>query len=224
MNDLILKDLKVVVEQAVRPVRATLGRKRRMREELLAHLLAIFDEETAGCVDATTAVERAKRRFGDPRELTPQLQQAVPWRDRCLAVFEKMGCQPDEAAWHLAGKHLAVMVPFYMVWLPVWLLIHGNIQTVQPTEWHPLLVIALVLAIPLMALVNVFLSIPLAVMLHKYGSGWIAKRRGRILLGGLGALAVMIGLVLPQLTGVAVLFILMTRQEVKQWRYQMDWT
>ena len=45
MNDEILKELKIVVEQAVRPVRATMARKRQMREELLAHLTAIFEEE-----------------------------------------------------------------------------------------------------------------------------------------------------------------------------------
>ncbi len=45
MDDVILQELKRVVEQAVRPVRATMARKRRMREELLAHLTAIFEEE-----------------------------------------------------------------------------------------------------------------------------------------------------------------------------------
>ena len=38
MNDVTLKELKIVVEQAVRPVRATMARKRRIREELLIHL------------------------------------------------------------------------------------------------------------------------------------------------------------------------------------------
>ena len=46
MNDVILRELKIVVERAVRPVRATIARKRRMREELLAHLMAIFEEES----------------------------------------------------------------------------------------------------------------------------------------------------------------------------------
>ena len=40
MNEVTLKELKIVVERAVRPVRATLARKRKMREELLAHLTA----------------------------------------------------------------------------------------------------------------------------------------------------------------------------------------
>ena len=33
MNDVTLKELKSVVERAVRPVRATLARKHRMRED-----------------------------------------------------------------------------------------------------------------------------------------------------------------------------------------------
>ena len=70
MDDIILQELKRVVEQAVRPVRATMARKRRMREELLAHLVAIFEEETGKLGDEQAALDQTKRRFGDPRELT----------------------------------------------------------------------------------------------------------------------------------------------------------
>ena len=42
MNDANLTELKVVVERTVQPIRATMARKRRMREELLAHLVAIL--------------------------------------------------------------------------------------------------------------------------------------------------------------------------------------
>src|SRR5688500_9893828 len=37
--------LMKIVERAVRPVRASVGRKRKMREELFAHLTAIYEEE-----------------------------------------------------------------------------------------------------------------------------------------------------------------------------------
>ena len=77
MNDVSLKELKIVVERAVRPVRATMARKRRMREELLAHLTAIFEEESAKLADERAALDQAKQRFGDPRELTGQLQETV---------------------------------------------------------------------------------------------------------------------------------------------------
>ncbi len=45
MTDATLKELKVVVERAVQPIRATMARKRQMREELLAHLVSVFEQE-----------------------------------------------------------------------------------------------------------------------------------------------------------------------------------
>ena len=47
MNDSTLTRLKVLVERAVRPVRASMSRKHKMREELLAHVSAVFEEEAA---------------------------------------------------------------------------------------------------------------------------------------------------------------------------------
>ena len=58
-----------IVERAVRPVRATTSWKRKRREELLAHLTEIYDEEQAERNDPTAAVQAAARRFGDPAEL-----------------------------------------------------------------------------------------------------------------------------------------------------------
>lgn len=81
MNDATLQELKIVVERAVRPVRASLARKRPMREELLAHLVAIFEEEAERLGDERAALDRARQRFGDPGELTAQLQACVPRRD-----------------------------------------------------------------------------------------------------------------------------------------------
>ena len=47
MNELTLTQLKIIVERAVRPVRASTARKRKMREELLAHVVGVFEEEGA---------------------------------------------------------------------------------------------------------------------------------------------------------------------------------
>lgn len=85
MNDATLKELKTVVERAVRPVRATLARKRKMREELLAHLVSVFEEE-AQRGDGQAALERAKQRFGGVRELSAQIQEAVP-RSEWIGCF-----------------------------------------------------------------------------------------------------------------------------------------
>ena len=103
MDDIILKELRRVVERAVRPVGATMARKRRMREELLAHLEAIFEEEAEKLGDDQAALEQAKQRFGDPGELTGQLQETVTRWERVGSVVEKFSYQPGQPVLHLAA-------------------------------------------------------------------------------------------------------------------------
>jgi hypothetical protein len=88
MNDVALKELKAVVERAVRPIRATMGRKRQMREELLAHLASVFEQAVEKHGDDTLALQEAKSRFGDPAELSAQLQESIPWWNRLLLFSE----------------------------------------------------------------------------------------------------------------------------------------
>jgi hypothetical protein len=224
MNDVTLKELKIVVEHAVRPIRATRARKRRMREELLAHLMAIFDEEAGRRGDEQAALAQAKQRFGDPAELTTQLQQTVPRWDRCRSILETMGCQPGESAWHLAAKHFPMMLLIYVLWLPTWMLVFGKLpRNLGPVETRYKMALAVAGMLLVAALFNVILSIVLAPVLNKVGPILACKSRGRILLAALCGLALLCGFVLPVLTGAAVLFILMTREAVKQWRYQADW-
>ncbi len=57
-----------IVERAVRPLRAQIARKRKMREELLAHLSEIYEEEyqrLPGLIPMPLCMRPAKR-FGDP--------------------------------------------------------------------------------------------------------------------------------------------------------------
>ena len=51
MNENTLIQLKTLVERAVRPVRAGTSCKRRMREELLAHVSGVFEEEFSALGD-----------------------------------------------------------------------------------------------------------------------------------------------------------------------------
>ncbi|MEN6407066.1 MAG: hypothetical protein ABFC77_11415 [Thermoguttaceae bacterium] len=224
MDHVILLELKRVVERAVRPVRATLGRKRQMREELLAHLAAIFEEEADRLGDEQAALRQAQQRFGDPMELAGQLQQAVPRWDRRRAIFENMGCQPGESAWHLAGKHFLTVLLICAIWTPIWLLLHGNAEIPGPPESQRLYVMVLIGCVPLMALFNVFFSVLVAPLLDKIGPRLASKRRGRVLLAGLSVLVVFSGVVLPPYwIGTAILFALIVRQTIKQWRYDVDW-
>lgn len=106
MNDATLTELKIVVERIVRPLHAPLFRKRRIREELLTHLVSMFDQEASKFSDERAALKQAKRRFGDPEELTAQLQETVPGWDRICYWSEKMQYQPRESLLHYLGKCL----------------------------------------------------------------------------------------------------------------------
>jgi hypothetical protein len=83
-----MKDLMIHVEEIVRPIRAFERRKLRMRRELLAHLSSALEEETRQ--DPAGALDRAKRRIGDPAALTRQFQQSVPEWERLLTAHLPM--------------------------------------------------------------------------------------------------------------------------------------
>jgi hypothetical protein len=95
MNESTLTRLKIIVERAVRPVRASTDRKRKMREELLAHVVGVFEEEGARLGDERAALEQTALRFGNPAEVTSQLQESVPARD---AIRRSLEGRPGEAA------------------------------------------------------------------------------------------------------------------------------
>jgi hypothetical protein len=81
-----MNELMVHVERAVRPVRARPARKLKMRQELLAHLTGIYDEELARRGDPAAALAEARHRFGDPAALTRELQDSVPAAERVLSA------------------------------------------------------------------------------------------------------------------------------------------
>lgn len=76
--------LNETIERAVGPVRSSLKRKDRMREELAAHLTASWEEERNRDGDDAAATERAIKRLGDLDELSVELQRSVPWLERRL--------------------------------------------------------------------------------------------------------------------------------------------
>lgn len=77
-------ELKRHVERAVRPIRASLRRKDRMREELFAHIQDIYAEELARGRSEEAAIARAIERFGDAGELSQSLQATVSNVERIL--------------------------------------------------------------------------------------------------------------------------------------------
>ncbi len=113
-----------IVERAVRPVRATTPRKRKMREELLAHLSAIYDEEQAERNDPAAAVRAAAERFGDPTALARELDRSLSWSERVGYVAERWFAwrAPESVlryAWRLAANTLVVMVSAFFLTLVV---------------------------------------------------------------------------------------------------------
>jgi hypothetical protein len=116
MNDSTLRQLKVIAERAVRPVRASVSRKRRMREELLAHLVTVFEEEDRQLGDEQAAIARAAERFGDPAELAGQLQQAVPRLGRLRSrLDDAFTLHPGESLLRFVGRQFALMFLGYAV-------------------------------------------------------------------------------------------------------------
>jgi hypothetical protein len=77
MNETTLANLEALVECAVAPLLATRARKQKMREEMLAHVCAVFDEEFARRGDEAAAMQAATQRFGEPAELSRQLQATI---------------------------------------------------------------------------------------------------------------------------------------------------
>jgi ATP-dependent Clp protease ATP-binding subunit ClpC len=170
MNDLTLRNLKIVVERAVRPVRATTARKRRMREEFLAHLTAIFDEECERLGDKQAALDEARRRFGDPGELSDQIQQTVPRWDRFGAILESMDFQPGESLLHLVGKQSLGMLAGYAV-LTLLVGLPSLIVRGREAELPVMLRIVSIVTLFSIAATVLFLYLPHRMGRFLYGSG-----------------------------------------------------
>jgi hypothetical protein len=90
MNDSTLAQLQAIVERAIQPVRASQSFKRNMREELLAHLIAVFEEEAVRLGDEGLALERTRQRFGNCDELTNQLQESITPAGRLGWIMDRV--------------------------------------------------------------------------------------------------------------------------------------
>jgi hypothetical protein len=92
-----------IVERIVRPLRAGTTYKRTLREELLSHLMAIYDQEYASRHDPAIAMEAAAIRFGKPAEITVELESALPRRERINHFVERyFAYRAPESAAHFS--------------------------------------------------------------------------------------------------------------------------
>jgi hypothetical protein len=108
MSDPNLTQLKIIVERAVRPVRASTPRKAKMRKELLAHVSDVYEEE-AKVGDEQVALARTQERFGPAAELTGQLQASVPRGDSFARFLEDLVVRPGESTLRRATRNALMM-------------------------------------------------------------------------------------------------------------------
>jgi len=103
-----------VVERVVRPIRAGVAHKRKMREELLAHFAVIYDEEEGQLDDPAAALKAAAGRLGDPAVLARDFQDAVPARERLAYHVERwLRWRPPESVARMMGR--TALVTFALV-------------------------------------------------------------------------------------------------------------
>lgn len=121
-----MNEFMVVVERVVRPVEAGPTKKLRMREELLAHLTCIYEEELARLGDEAAARAEAIRRFGDPVALTVELQHSVKWSDRVDARLNRaFGWRPGEPAVRYSARLSSLVGLLILPWLLFALVLAG---------------------------------------------------------------------------------------------------
>ena len=159
-----MNEFMVVVERAVRPVQAGPKKLLRMREELLAHLTAIYEEELARLGDEPAARAEAVRRFGDPEALTIELQQSVRWSDRVDARLDRAcGWRPGESAARYSARLALLLALLILPWLPLALVTAGlrrpHDETVPTTAALLRLFGGVFVSVPLFVFVLSMLSI-----------------------------------------------------------------
>jgi hypothetical protein len=133
MNESTLTQLKIIVERAFRPIRASTTRKRKMREELLAHVGGVFEEESAKLGDEQAALARTQERFGQAVELTGQLQASVPPSDRFERSAEIFFGGSGQSPLRLAARFAAEFGVLVSVLLGIMILI--CVLRGQGDEW-----------------------------------------------------------------------------------------
>jgi hypothetical protein len=89
--------LKRMVGPAVHSLHAARKTKRRIREELLAHLVAIYHEERSRSESVHAALTLARQRFGDPAAIAAEIQPTISRWSRIDAWLEQLSWQPGDS-------------------------------------------------------------------------------------------------------------------------------
>jgi hypothetical protein len=193
-------ELRKQVERIVRPIRASAWRKVRMREELLAHLTSIYEDELSHQKgDQALAIAAAVERFGEPGGLRAELQATVPHVERVLCfplpvVNSRFRRRPGEAIVNYV-KRTAISAT--VVHALVWLIFVGVIAIIGPRRAHEaqpgalrLLIAIYVVSFPLLVYGPILLcdQATRAWRRMRDASGGEARRAGLMAAGSLGAI------------------------------------
>jgi hypothetical protein len=81
--------LEQIVRRVIRPIVATRARKRLIEEELLAHVIAVYEQEFNKFGEVQAALDQTRRRFGVPEEVRSQLQSSIPTLECWLLALER---------------------------------------------------------------------------------------------------------------------------------------
>lgn len=161
-----MNELMIHVEKAVRPVRASLNRRLKMREELLAHLQGIYEEERQCLEDHDAAVRAAIERFGPAHDVSRKLQTSVPWNS--LAVwhfyrgFSRDRTRPAsvlDATWWMLRRMFAFWVVVGMPWFGVRVWLGQLLATEAVWLWAAFMLYGFAVAWPLCAFLAAHLGI-----------------------------------------------------------------
>jgi ATP-dependent Clp protease ATP-binding subunit ClpC len=102
-----------LVERAVRPIPASATRKRKMREELLAHLSGIYEEEQARVGNPAAALREAAKRFGEPAALSRELASTLSLSERVnYYINRSLGWRAPESATHYTLRFATQVTSF----------------------------------------------------------------------------------------------------------------
>jgi ATP-dependent Clp protease ATP-binding subunit ClpA len=110
-----------IVERIVRPMHASTPRKRKIREELLAHLETIYEQEMARNSDPIAALRAAGQRLGNPSDLTREFEGDLPFNERISYRFEHFFSW--RAPQSVARWMSRVATWLFLMMAPVWSLV-----------------------------------------------------------------------------------------------------
>ena len=191
-----MKPLMIHVERAVRPVRAEESTKCNMRDELYAHITSIYEEELKRTGDENAAMEAACRRFGEPADLTAELQATIPWIERVTArvdasVRRRTNETAPRHALRMAGACLLSYVVLGVVTLTTFHLLArvGVGPSSGSLSCHVALRLRMIASLASWFVVNVGAFTLIGNAMRSQVEAGLLRPRSFLLAGGLGALA-----------------------------------